>query len=82
MLLVFGDSCHVILKMITGYSSGSINCRRLFDIITLFIMSSIELFHILRTNDAQADALDNIKASLPKVHISIENYALVHKPIP
>ena len=81
-LLVFRDSRHVILKMITDYSSSSINCRRLFDIITLLITGSIEFFNILGANNAQEDSLDNIGASLPQGHISIDNYALIHKPIP
>ena len=81
-LLVFRDSRHVILKMITDYSLGSINYRRLFNIITLLITGNIEFFHILTENNAQADALANIRASLPQGHISIDISALVHKPIP
>ena len=80
-LLVFGDSRHVILKMITGYSTGSVNCRRLYDIITLLLLGRIEFFHILRANNAQADALANLGASLPQGHISINNLDSDTKPI-
>ena len=82
-LLVFGDSCHVILKMITDYSTGSIKCRRLYDIIShLPLPVSIDFFHILRANNAQADALANIGASFPQGHISIKNLKPFLKPIP
>ena len=82
-LLVFGDSRHVILKMITSYSSGSIKCRRLYDIISHLPLSvSIDFFHILRANNAQEDALANIGASLPQGHISISNLEPFPKPIP
>ena len=64
-LLVFRYSHHVILKMITGYSSGSISCIRIYDIVTLLVPGIIELFHILRENNAQVDALANLGASLP-----------------
>ena len=33
-LLIFGDSHHVILKKHTGYSAGSINCRKYHDRIS------------------------------------------------
>ena len=81
-LLIFGDSCHVILKMITGYSFGSINCRRLFDRIMILSMSNIEFFHIVRENNAQADALANVGASLPQGLISIDNSSPLHNCIP
>ena len=81
-LLIFGDSRQVILKMITGYSSGAINYRILFDIIKLLTMGSIEFFHILKENNAQADTLYNVGASLPQGLISIDNSAPLHKPIP
>ena len=65
-LLVFGDSRHVILKMIIGYPTGSINCRRLYDRISqLLLPASIDYFHILRENNAQEDALENIGTCLP-----------------
>ena len=81
-LLVFGDSRHVILKMIFGYTTGSINCRRLYDRITLLLTGKIKFFHILRENNAQADALANLGASLPQGHISINNCDSGVTPIP
>ena len=81
-LLVFGDSRHVILKMITGYSTGSIKCRGLYDRIShLPLLVSIDFFHILRANHAQVDALANIGASFPQGHISINNLEPFPKPI-
>ena len=46
-LEIFGDSRQVIYKMINGYSTGSINCRRLYDKITPLLSSRVEFFHIL-----------------------------------
>ena len=80
--LVFGDSSHFILKMIIGYSTVSVNYRRLYDRITLLLQGRIEFFHILRANNAQADALANLGASLPQGHISINNRDYGATPIP
>ena len=46
-LVVFGDSRQVIYKMINGYSTGSIQWRRLYDRITPLLSNKIDLFHIL-----------------------------------
>ena len=64
-LEVFGDSRQVIYKMINGYSTGSINCRRLYDRITPLLSSRVEFFHILRANNVLSDSLANLGASLP-----------------
>ena len=81
-LLVFGDSEHVIHKMNIGYSIGSINSRRLYDRIIPLLTSRIEFFHILRANNAQADALANLGASLPQGHITINNRDSGVTPMP
>ena len=81
-LLVFGDSRHVIHKMITSYSTCSINCKRLYDRITPLLTSRIEFFHILRANNALMNALANQGASLPQEHIRINNIDTGTKPIP
>ena len=47
MLMVFRDSRQVIYKMIRGYPTGSINCRRLYDMITSHLSNQVEFFHIL-----------------------------------
>ena len=66
-LLVFGDSRHVILNMIIGYTAGSIKCRRLYKmIIQLPLPASISYYHILRANNAKVDSLENRGASLPQ----------------
>ena len=83
ILLVFGDSRHLILKLTSGYPLGSIKCRRLYNrIIQLPLPASIDYFHILRANNAQADALENIGASLPQGFISLNNEEVSPKPIP
>ena len=82
-LLVFGDSRHVIFKMIIGYPTRSIKYRRLYDrIYQLPLSASIDQFYILRENNAQEDALENIGASLPQGLISINNEKAYPKPIP
>ena len=82
-LLVFGDSRHVIHKITSGYTFGSINCRSLYGrIIQLPLPANIDYFHILRTNNAQVDALANISTSLPQGFISLNNKEARPKPIP
>ena len=46
-ITVFGNSRQVIYKMINGYTSESIKCRRLYDRITPFISNNYEFYHIL-----------------------------------
>ena len=46
-IVVFGYSRQVIYKMINGYTSGSIKCRRLYDIITPILPDNYEFYHIL-----------------------------------
>ena len=81
-IAVFGDSRQVIYKMIHGYPTGSINCRRLYDRITPLLSSRVEFFYILRENNALVDTLDNQGASIPQGHISINDLDIVIKPIP
>ena len=64
-VMIFGDSWHVIFKLINGYTSGSINCCRLYDKAKPLMSKSYELFHILHHNKSVADALANMGASLP-----------------
>ena len=78
----FGDSRQVIYKMINGYSSGSIKCRRLYDRITPLLSNKIEFFHILQANYAPVDALANLGASLPQVHYCFNGLDIRLKPIP
>ena len=67
-VLIFGDSRHVISKLINGYPSGAVNCRRLYNKATLLMSKSYETFHILRHNNSAADTLANMGASLPQGH--------------
>ena len=79
---VFDDSRQVIYKMINGYSSGSIKCKRLYDRITTLLSNKIEFFHILRANNVPADALANLGASLPQGHYCFNGLDTRLKPIP
>ena len=79
---IFGDSRHVIYKMINGYTSGSIKCRRLYDKINPLLSKNYEFYHILRANNASAYALANIGASFPQVHYSLNGLGISIKPIP
>ena len=81
-IAVFGNSSQVIYKMINGYTSESIKCRRLYDRITPFISNNYEFYHILRANNAFADALANIGASLPQGHYCFNGLDTSPKPIP
>ena len=66
-LLVFGDSCHVILNMCSGYSTGSINCRKYYERIShLVLPTHISFLHILRSNNAFIDNMANKGTSLPQ----------------
>ena len=46
-VLIFGDSRHVIYKLINGYPTGAIKCRRLYKKAKLLMSQSFEVFHIL-----------------------------------
>ena len=81
-IAIFGDSRHVIFKMINGYTTGSIKCRRLHDKIIPLMTKSYELFHILRTNNSAADALANMGASLPQGQFSLNGQVPYLKYIP
>ena len=65
-VLLFGDSKHVISKLINGYPSGAIKCRRLYNKVKTLMHHSFEPLHILRINNSAADAMANIGASLPQ----------------
>ena len=67
-IAIFGDSRHVIYKMLNRYTTGSIKCHHLYDKITPLLSKHYEFYHILRTNNATADALANVGASLPQGH--------------
>ena len=63
-VLIFGDSRHVIYKMINGYPTGDIKCRRLYKKDKLLLPQSFEVFHILHQNNKEVDIMDNIGSSL------------------
>ena len=65
-VLIFGDSKHVISKLINGYPKGAVNCRRLYNKAKLLMLSSYEPFHILRNNKTAADSMANLGASIPQ----------------
>ena len=81
-IAVFGDSRQVIYKMNNGYTSGSIKCRRLYDIITPLISNKIEFYHILQANNAPVDALANLGVSLPQGLYCYNGLDTSLKPIP
>ena len=81
-IAIFGDSRHVIYKMINGYTTESIKCRRLHDKITPLLSKHYEFFHILRTNNFIADALANMGASLPQGQFCLNGQIPHPKPIP
>ena len=79
---IFGDSRHVIYKMLNGYTIGSIKCRRLYEKITPLLSIHYEFYHILRSNNAATDALDNVGASLPQGHFHLNGLDTPLKSIP
>ena len=81
-VMIFGDSRHVIFKLINGYSSGSINCHLMYDKARPLMTKSYELFHILRHNNSAADALENMGASLPQGHFGLNEKSPYTKFIP
>ena len=81
-IAIFGYSRHVIYKMINGYTTGSIKCRRLHDKITPLLSKHYEFYHILHTNNAAADALANTGASLAQGQFCLNGQIPHPKPIP
>ena len=82
-LLIFGDSRQVILKMKTGYTLGSIKCRRLHSRITqLHLPESMDYYHILRANNAKADTMENKGVVLPQGTILSNDDEASFKHIP
>ena len=81
-VLVFGDSRNVIYKMIKGYPSGDIKCRRLYKKAKLLLSQPIEFYHILRQNNKDADIMANVGASLPQGHYKQDEDPLFFKVIP
>ena len=81
-VLIFGDSRHVIYKMINGYPTGAIKCRRLYKKAKLLMSQSFEVFHILRLNNKEADNMANVGASLPLGHFSLDGNPSYIKFIP
>ena len=69
-VLIFRDSRHVIYKLINGYPTGAIKCRRLYKKAKLLMSQSFEVFHILQHNNKEADNMANVGASLPQGHYS------------
>ena len=80
--MVFDDSRHVIYKMINGYPSGDIKCRRLYKKAKLLLPQSIEIYHILRYNNKEADIMANVGASLPQGHYNQDGDPPFFKVIP
>ena len=62
--LIFGDSKHVISKIVNGYPSGAVRCRRLYNKVKSLWHHSYQPLHILRINNKAADAMANIGATL------------------
>ena len=82
-LIILGDSRQVILKMKTGYPTGSIKCRRLHSRIhQLHLPDNIEYYHILRENNAKADIMANKGASLSQGSIILNGEETSYKHIP
>ena len=81
-VFLFGDSRHVIYKLINGYPTGVVKCRRLFEKAKLLMSSTYEAFHILRHNNTAADSMANVGASLPQGHYSQDGKHPILKFIP
>ena len=81
-VLIFGDSKHVISKLINGYPKGAVKCRRLCKKVKLLMHSSYELFHILRSNNSAADSLANLGASLHQGHLKQNGNPPLFKHVP
>ena len=48
---IFGDSRHVIYKMLNVYTTGSIKCHRLYDKVVTLLSPHYEFYHILQANN-------------------------------
>ena len=81
-VLIFGDSRHVIYKLVNGYPTRAIKCRRLHGKSKLLMSNSYETYHILRQNNSAADSMANVGASLPQGHYSQDGTHPIPKPIP
>ena len=81
-VLIFGDSKHVISKMINGYPKGAVNCRRLYKKAKLLMHKSYKPLHILQLNNSAADIMANLGASLPQGHYRQNGNSISHKHIP
>ena len=81
-VLIFGDSRHVIYKLINGYPTEAIKCRRLYDKVKSLMSQSFEAFHILQENNSAADSLSNVGARLPQGHFSQDGNPPLLKHIP
>ena len=81
-VLLFGDSKHVMSKLINGYPSGAIKCRHLYNKVKTLMHHSFEPLHILRINNSAADAMANIGASLPQGVYKQDGDPPMHKFIP
>ena len=46
-VLIFGDSKHVISKLINGYPKGAVKCRRLYNKVKILMQSTYKPFRIL-----------------------------------
>ena len=81
-IAIFGDSRHVIYKMLNGYTTGSIKCHHRYDKIIPLLSKHYEFYHILRTNNVADDALANVGASLPQGHFCLNGLDTHPKSIP
>ena len=81
-VLIFGDSKHVISKLINGYPLGAVNCRRLFNKSKLLMSKSYETLHILRHNNIATDIMANLGASLPQGHYTQNENPPILKFVP
>ena len=81
-VLIFGDSRHVIYKLVNGYPTGAINCRRLYVKAKLLMINSYETYHILRQNNTATNNMANVGSSLPQGHYSQDGAQPILKTIP
>ena len=82
MVMIFGDSRHAIFKLINGYPSRSVNCRRLYDKAKPLMTKSYDTFHILHHNNSTVDALAKMGASLPQGYYNQNENTPIIKFIP
>ena len=81
-VLIFGDSKHVISKLIHGCPMGAVNCRCLYKKAKLLMLNSYKPLHILRLNNSAADIMANLGASLPQGHYRQNGNPIILKHIP